>query len=80
PNEVFATAYFALSTEIVARSAKLLGKTDDHEYYSKLAARIRQAFVKAFVSADGKIKGETQTGYAIALQFGLLPIELRAKA
>jgi len=80
PNEVFATAYFAFSAEIVAQSARLLNKTEDYTYYSKLAASIRQAFVKEFVSADGKIKGDTQTGYAIALQFGLLPVELRPKA
>ncbi|MDR1223347.1 MAG: alpha-rhamnosidase, partial [Tannerella sp.] len=80
PNEVFATAYLAYSTEIVARSARLLGKTDDYKHYSELAANIRKAFVKEFVASDGKIKGDTQTGYAIALQFGLLPAELRAKA
>jgi alpha-L-rhamnosidase len=80
PSEVFATAYFAQAAEIVARSAKLLGKTDDHKYYSELAANIRNTFVKEFVTPDGKIKGDTQTGYAIALQFKLLPPELRTKA
>lgn len=80
PNEVFATAYFAQSTQILSESAKLLGKLQDHLYYSKLAADIRDAFVKEFVSADGKIKGETQTGYAIALQFNILPEALRGKA
>jgi alpha-L-rhamnosidase len=80
PNEVFATAYFAQSAEIVAQSAKLLGKTNDYKLYSDLAANIRKAFVKEFVSSDGKIKGDTQTGYAIALQFNLLPVELRTKA
>ncbi|MDR0757605.1 MAG: family 78 glycoside hydrolase catalytic domain [Tannerella sp.] len=80
PNEIFATAYFAHSAEIVARSAGLLGKTADSKYYGELAASIRKAFVKEFVAPDGKIKGDTQTGYAIALQFGLLPADLRAKA
>jgi alpha-L-rhamnosidase len=80
PNEIFATAYFAHSTEIVAKSARLLGKTDDYKYYGELAARIREAFVKEFVAPDGKITGDTQTGYALALQFGLLPAELRDKA
>lgn len=79
PNEVFATAYFALSTQILSQSAKLLDKTEDYIYYSKLAADIRKAFLEAFVSEDGKIKGETQTGYAIALQFDLLPAQLRQK-
>ncbi|GAB6395179.1 MAG: alpha-L-rhamnosidase/family 78 glycoside hydrolase catalytic domain [Bacteroidales bacterium] len=80
PNEVFATAYFAYSADIVARSAKLLGKENDYTYYGDLAANIRKAFVREFVSPDGKIEGDTQTGYAMALQFNLLPPALRAKA
>jgi alpha-L-rhamnosidase len=80
PNEVFATAYFAQAADIVARSAKLLGKTADYAYYSKLAADIKKAFNKEFVTPDGKIKGDTQSGYAIALQFDLLPENLRVKA
>jgi alpha-L-rhamnosidase len=32
------------------------------------------------VSADGIIQGETQAGYAMALQFDLLPVALRQKA
>jgi alpha-L-rhamnosidase len=45
-----------------------------------LAAGIRKVFVEKFVSPDGKIEGNTQAGYALALQLELLPVELRAKA
>lgn len=80
PDDVFATAYFAYSTQILANSANLLGKTRDYRYYDQLASSIRKAFVENFVSADGKIKGDTQAGYAMALQFNLLPQNLQAKA
>jgi alpha-L-rhamnosidase len=80
PNEVFATAYFANAAEIVAQSAKLLGKTTEYSHYSKLAADIRKAFNKEFVDADAKITGDTQTGYAMALYFNLLPENIRKKA
>ncbi|MDR1372029.1 MAG: family 78 glycoside hydrolase catalytic domain [Dysgonamonadaceae bacterium] len=80
PQPVFATAYLAYSTDIVANSARLLGKKEDVQKYSKLAADIRVAFVKEFVSPDGKIQGETQAGYAIALHFDILPDNLREKA
>ncbi|KAA6299993.1 MAG: hypothetical protein EZS26_003867 [Candidatus Ordinivivax streblomastigis] len=80
PNDVFATAYFAYSTGILAKSAKLLGKVKDYQYYNNLAASIRKAFVDKFVSPDGQIEGNTQAGYAIALQLELLPVELRVKA
>jgi len=80
PNEVFGTAYFAYCSEIVAKTAKLLGKTVEYNYYSRLAADIRKAFNKEYVDADAKIKGDTQTGYAMALQFDLLPENIRQKA
>jgi alpha-L-rhamnosidase len=80
PDDVFATAYFCQSAEIVAKSAKILGKTDDYKYYGKLADAIRQAFNDHFVSLDGKITGETQAGYALALHFNLLPENLRQRA
>jgi alpha-L-rhamnosidase len=80
PNDVFATAYFAHSTQLLANSAKLLGKTSDYQHYNQLATSIRQAFVKNFVTPDGKIKGDTQAGYAMALHMQLLPENLRAKA
>ncbi|MDR2383603.1 MAG: family 78 glycoside hydrolase catalytic domain [Prevotellaceae bacterium] len=80
PDDVFATGYFFYSTNILAKTAKLLGKTEDYKKYSELAASIKKVFNEKFVSADGIIEGNTQAGYALALEFGLLPEELRAKA
>ncbi|MDR2026169.1 MAG: family 78 glycoside hydrolase catalytic domain [Prevotellaceae bacterium] len=80
PDDVFATGYFFYSTDILAKTAKLLGKTDDYKKYSALASSIRKVFNEKFVSADGVVEGNTQAGYALALQFGLLPEELRSKA
>jgi alpha-L-rhamnosidase len=79
-NDIFATAYFAYSTGILAKTALKLGKTDDAAYYAALAEKIRSRFVEKYVSDDGKIDGNTQAGYAIALEFDLLPENLRAKA
>jgi alpha-L-rhamnosidase len=80
PNDVFATAYFAYSTTLLAQSAKLLGKEADYACYHALAASIKEAFTNRFVSGDGTIKGNTQAGYALALELELLPVELRPKA
>jgi alpha-L-rhamnosidase len=79
-NDIFATAYFAYSTSILARTAERLQRKTDHEYYSSLADAIRKAFVKEYISSDGTVKGNTQAGYAIALEFNLVPEELRAQA
>ena len=45
--------------------------------YDKLFHDIAAAFNKAFVAPDGEIKGDTQTAYVLALQFELLPENLR---
>ncbi|MGA2655964.1 MAG: family 78 glycoside hydrolase catalytic domain [Verrucomicrobiota bacterium] len=80
PNEVFATSFFAHSAELVGRMAEVLGREDQALRYRGLARKIRTAFNKQFVKPDGRIEGDTQAGYALALDFDLLPLELRAKA
>ena len=80
PHEIFATAYYAYSTELVARMARVLGKRAEEKEYAALARKIRGVFNKAFVARDGKIKGDTQAGYALALDFDLLPPAQRTRA
>jgi alpha-L-rhamnosidase len=80
PTEVVDTAYFANSARLLARSAAWLGKTDDAAKYNQLFSDIKHAFNKAFVSTNGMISGDTQTGYILALQFDLLPENLRFAA
>jgi len=73
PKEVFATMFFYRSTQIVADMARVLGKTDEARKYAALAAEIRDAFAKEYLTAGGELRGNTQAGYALALQFGLIP-------
>ena len=80
PLDVVATAYFAHSAHLVAKSAAILGKSEDAAVYDKLFHDIADAFNQAFVAPDGKIKGDTQTAYILALQFDLLPENLRHAA
>jgi alpha-L-rhamnosidase len=72
PKDVIATAYFARVTRLVAKIAALDGKTADAAKYNTLADEITRAFRKAYVAKDGKIKGDSQTAYLMALGFGLL--------
>ncbi len=73
PRPVFNTAFFIRSTRILANSATLLGKTEDAAKYNQLADKTNEKFLEEFVTEDGTIAGETQAGYAIALDFDLLP-------
>ncbi|MEN6451911.1 MAG: family 78 glycoside hydrolase catalytic domain [Thermoguttaceae bacterium] len=80
PLDVLATAFFAYSTRLTADAARTLGKTADAEKYDELFRQIKAAFNKAYVSPDGRIKGNTQTCYVLALAFDLLPEEQRPAA
>ena len=80
PHDAFATAFFARSTQIVADMACVLGRDADAQRYAALARDIRQAFNQAYVQPDGRVTGDTQAGYALALHFDLLPEPLTAAA
>ena len=80
PNEVFATAFFARSAELTGRMAVLAGEPADAARYGELAQAIRRAFRDAFVDSEGRIAGDTQAGYALALSFDLLPSAQREAA
>jgi len=80
PKDVLATAYFAYSTRLMSQIADVLGKTGDAEKYESLFEDIKAAFNKAYVDADGRIKGDTQTVYVLALAFDLLDTRSRLRA
>ncbi|HEX6487358.1 MAG TPA: family 78 glycoside hydrolase catalytic domain [Candidatus Dormibacteraeota bacterium] len=80
PKEVVATAYFARSASLLARAASALGRAADASAAAALASGIRRAFGGAYISADGRVHGDTQTAYVLALAFDLVPEALRAAA
>ncbi|GAA0956876.1 glycoside hydrolase family 78 protein [Actinocorallia libanotica] len=71
--EIVATAYFAHSAELVAEAARLLGRAEDAEHYQALSGRVRQVFRDEYVTPSGRLLSDSQTAYALALRFGLLP-------
>ena len=79
-KDLIATAYFAYSTTLVQRVASVLGRADDAARYADLAERIKQAFRKEFITANGRVASNTQTAYALALSFGLMPAGQEAQA
>ncbi len=80
PKEVFATAYFAHSAQLLSKMADVLGKAEKAEFYQDLFKKIKSAFQEAYVDSNGRIEGETQGAYALALRFDLLPKQIRSKA
>ncbi|MEV0419518.1 alpha-L-rhamnosidase [Streptosporangium canum] len=81
PREVLATAFFHRSAALTAEAARVRGRHDEAERLGALADRVRAAFAEAFVGDGGLVEGDTQTGYLLALAFGLLtPEQARAAA
>ncbi len=80
PLDLIATAYFAHSADLMHRIAHVLGRRADALRYASLQRRIRKAFCKRFVTPDGRMAGDTQAAYVLALAFDLLPEHQRPAA
>jgi alpha-L-rhamnosidase len=79
-KDYIATAFFAHSTDLLRRTAEVLGKQDDAARYADLLSRIKSAFRREYVTETGRVGENTQTAYALALEFDLLPESMRASA
>jgi alpha-L-rhamnosidase len=66
-----ATAYLARSAQVLADSARVLGRATDAERFGRLAAEVRTAYQGRYLTADPA--HDTQTAHALAIVFDLLP-------
>ncbi|HHV87200.1 MAG TPA: family 78 glycoside hydrolase catalytic domain, partial [Petrimonas sp.] len=80
PKEYTSSAYFYIDAVILAKTAKLFGKTTDFERYSALAEKIKSAINKKFLHYETGIYGSgLQTELSVALHWNLVPEEIRNK-
>ncbi|WP_326493591.1 family 78 glycoside hydrolase catalytic domain [Pseudarthrobacter sp. SL88] len=80
-KHLVASAYFAWSARHMAKTAGVLGKTDDEKRYKELAGAAAKAFAEEYIGPDGLMTSDAQTAYALAIVFELFPDEeLRQKA
>jgi alpha-L-rhamnosidase len=79
-KDLIQTAYFARSTALLAKASAVLGKKEEAAEYAALEEKIVSAFQKEFVTPNGRLSSNTQTAYALALEFDLLPHEQRQVA
>jgi hypothetical protein len=80
PPELLATAYWAHDAALMAEIADATGRAGEAAGYRALLAKLRSAFIDAFVAADGQVASGTQTAYVLALHMDLIPDDLRAAA
>lgn len=67
-----ATAYWANSCDILAKTATLLGYKQDAEKYAKWRSKIISAYREVFTNGKGKLKKEFQTAYVLPLYFNMV--------
>lgn len=67
------SCYYAESVKKAADAAKALGKTEDEAYYRELYGHIYHAIIEEYYTKTGRLGIDTQTGYIVALYFGIYP-------
>jgi alpha-L-rhamnosidase len=78
--DFIATAFYAYSASILADAARVLDKTDDVAFYTELFGKIKNVFINEYVTNAGRVGTNSQTAYVLALNFNLLPDNLRSNA
>jgi len=71
--------FFAYSAAILVKAAKVMGNREDIKRYGRILDSAKAAFLKIYLNPEGRTQ-DTQTAFVLALQFDLLPVDLRQKA
>lgn len=66
-----ASAYYYHTLRLVEEAAGSLGKYDDEQRYNHKAEKVKEAILQEYFSETGRLAVDTQTGYIVALKFGL---------
>lgn len=79
-GNMMSTAIFYHDLQLMARSARLLGKSADAEHFQTLAEKIKVAFNNRYYNSQlGYYDNGTQTSCILPLAFGMVPDEFKAK-
>ncbi|MAZ27470.1 MAG: alpha-L-rhamnosidase [Cytophagaceae bacterium] len=77
---LIAQCFYAHSTQLLINAAEVLGKQEDVDKYTALLKDIKSAFAKEYMTPNGRLVSGTQTAYVLALNFDMLPENLRQRA
>jgi alpha-L-rhamnosidase len=75
-----ADAFLIHSTELARDTALRLGLTDDAERYGTQAGALRESFLRKYIAPSGRIVSDSQTAYALAINFSLFSSETQKSA
>lgn len=74
-----ANACYIYVTDLVAKTARVLGKETEALHYEKLHQKTLESFREEYYTARGRIVSETQTGCVLSLHFDLAKEKDRGK-
>lgn len=69
---IVATAYLFRSATLVAQAAAVLGDAEVEQRYAALAEEVREAFLAAYITPDGRMMSDAPTAYALTLTFDIV--------
>jgi alpha-L-rhamnosidase len=77
---LIAQCFYANSIQLLINTAKVLNNPADEATYTTLLKKVKDAFLKEYLTPNGRLVSGTQTAYVLALNFDMLPENLRAQA
>jgi alpha-L-rhamnosidase len=78
-NNPVSNSFIANDLKILSETAKRLGEKEDAAKYEMQLNKTREAYIKSFVTEDGKMTDDYQGAYIMALKFVLSEGELKDK-
>jgi len=77
---LIAQCFYAHSVQLMINTSKVLNNAADEAMYTALLQKVKGAFLKEYVTPNGRLISGTQTAYVLALNFDMLPENLRVQA
>ncbi|MBP2266328.1 alpha-L-rhamnosidase [Pseudarthrobacter sp. PvP004] len=75
-----AAAYFCQVTKVMAQTAAILGHRHDETRFTRLAKKVKQAFLDEYVAPSGRLVNGSATAYALAITFDILNAAQKERA
>jgi len=75
-DDAAATIYLFITSSLVARAATVLGEAAVAGRMSAMAAEVKAAFQREFITRSGRLAYDDQTSYALAILHDLIPEQL----
>ncbi len=74
-DDAAATIYLFIAAKQVAEIARIVGDAGTAERLGAMAAEVKAAFAREFITASGRLAYDDQTSYALAIVHDLIPAD-----